>query len=279
MKDYLRGAIDMHVHTSPDVSPRRCSDVGLAGRLQAAGMGGALIKCHFGDTAARAGILNELFPDLFFAGGVTLNRQAGGLNPYAVEACGKMGGRFVWFPTMDSYSYRLFHKKDPADPSLKGLLYLLDDNGELKREAVHVLEAAAEYGMAAATGHVSSEEGMAMARAARNMGVDAVLTHADLPSNAYSDEQLEEAASLGVYVEHCYFTTHYDRVPADEIARQVRISGCDKVFLSTDFGQPNSPYSDEGIEACAEQMERQGFTPEELSLMFRRVPEKLLQRK
>ena len=53
-----------------------------------AGMGGALVKSHGNDTAPRAALLNEQFPELFFAGGIVLNRQAGGLNPFAVRACG-----------------------------------------------------------------------------------------------------------------------------------------------------------------------------------------------
>ena len=153
----------MHIHTSPDVSPRKCSDIGLAKRLQAAGMGGALVKSHGNDTAPRAALLNEQFPELFFAGGIVLNRQAGGLNPFAVRACGKMGGRFVWFPTMDSLSYQLFHHKNRNDELPEGLICLLDDNGEVKKEVLEVLEAAAEYDMIAATGHVSAEEGFAAA--------------------------------------------------------------------------------------------------------------------
>ena len=278
MKEYLRGAIEMHVHTSPDVKPRKCGDLALAERLRAAGMGGALIKAHFCDTTARAAMLNELYPELFFAGGVVLNRQAGGLNPFAVEACAKSGGRFVWFPTMDSLSYRRFLKTDSSDPSPETLLYLLDDSGELKKAALEVLEAAAEYGMVAATGHISAEEGMAVVRAARKMGVETVLTHADLPSNAYSLAQIEEAAALGAFVEHCYFTTHYGRVPIETIAAQIRAAGCGHTYLSTDFGQPGSPYSDEGLASYGELLEKQGFTPEELSLMFRKVPEQLLKR-
>ena len=278
MKDYLRGAIEMHIHTSPDVNPRRESDIALAKRLQAAGMGGALIKCHFGDTAARAGVLNELFPDLFFAGGVVLNRQAGGINPYAAEASAKMGGRFVWFPTLESYSYQLFHRKGRTDEDLAQYIKILDDNGELKKEVVDVLEVAAKYDMVAATGHISAEEGMMIMRKARSMGVTFVLTHADLPSNAYSHDQLREAASLGTYVEHCYFTTYYDRVSIEEIAAQIRAAGYDHTYLSTDFGQVKSPYSDEGLIAYAERLEGQGFTPEELGYMFRDLPLKLLKK-
>lgn len=277
MKEYLCGAYDMHIHTSPDVSARKQSDIGLAKRLKEAGMGGALIKCHFGDTAARAGVLNELFPDMLFRGGVVLNRQTGGLNPKAVEISAKMGGRFVWFPTMDSLSYQIFHRKGEEDPEREIRIYLLDDNGELRKEAAEVLEAAAECGMIAATGHVSAEEGMAVVRTARKIGADVVLTHADLPSNAYSITQLKEAASLGAYVEHCYFTTFYNRVTIEEIAEQIRAAGCDHTFLSTDFGQPASPYSDEGIAEYTELLEKQGFTQEELALMFREIPKRLLQ--
>ena len=186
----------MHIHTSPDVSPRKCSDIGLAKRLQAAGMGGALVKSHGNDTAPRAALLNEQFPELFFAGSIVLNRQAGGLNPFAVRACGKMGGRFVWFPTMDSLSYQQFHHKDKKEVLPEGLIYLLDDNGEVKKEALEVLEAAAEYDMAVATGHVSAEEGFAAACAARKMGLTAVMTHADLPSNAYSHEMQKRRRNL-----------------------------------------------------------------------------------
>ena len=278
MKEYLRGAIEMHIHTSPDVKPRRADDIELAKRLQAAEMGGALIKCHFGDTAARAAVLNELFPDLFFAGGVVLNRQAGGLNPYAVKASAEMGGRFVWFPTMEAYGYQLFHRGERTEEELSQFIKILDDNGELRKEAVDVLEAAAEYGMVAATGHISAAEGMILMRKARSMGVEFVLTHADLPSNAYSHEQLREAASLGAYVEHSYFTTYYGRVSIEEIAAQIRVAGVGQTYLSTDFGQPNSPYSDEGIAEYAERLEEQGFTEQELAYMFRELPLKFLKK-
>lgn len=277
MKDYLRGAYEMHVHTSPDVSPRKCSDIELAKRLQAAGMGGAVIKCHYGDTAARAGVLNELFPEMHFAGGVTLNRAAGGINPAAVEASGKMGGRFVWFPTMDSLSYQKYQKEHKgASPDLTGRIFLLDGNGELLPEVFQVIETAKKYHMAVATGHISAEEGMPLIRAARAAGCVAVLTHADNPADCFTTEQQAEAAALGAYVEHCYFTTYYDRTPIEEIAAQIRAAGVSRVFLSTDFGQMKSPYSDEGIAEYAERLETQGFTEEELREMFLVTPERLL---
>ena len=106
MRDCLRGAYEMHVHTSPDVTARKCSDLELARRFRDAGLAGALIKCHYADTAARAALLNEQFTQLHFAGGVTLNNSVGGLNPEAVATSGKMGGRIVWFPTQAKRNVR-----------------------------------------------------------------------------------------------------------------------------------------------------------------------------
>nr|WP_307253654.1 DUF6282 family protein [Moryella indoligenes] len=147
---------------------------------------------------------------------------------------------------------------------------------ELIPEVAEVLEAARRYSMVVATGHMSAEEGMALVRAARAQGCEAVLTHADNPADCYSLEQQKEAVALGAYVEHCYFTSYYGRTSIEEIAAQIRAVGCEHVYLSTDFGQPKSPYFDEGLLEYAKLLLAQGFTEEELQMMFRRIPELLL---
>ena len=38
MSKILQGAYDFHIHTSPDVVQRKCTDLELARRLEAAGM-------------------------------------------------------------------------------------------------------------------------------------------------------------------------------------------------------------------------------------------------
>jgi hypothetical protein len=35
MNDMIKGVYDLHVHTSPDVVPRKCSDIELGRRLAA----------------------------------------------------------------------------------------------------------------------------------------------------------------------------------------------------------------------------------------------------
>jgi hypothetical protein len=278
MLELLRGAYEMHIHTSPDVGPRKCSDLELARRFAAAGLAGALIKCHYADTAPRAALLNEQYPNMRFYGGVTLNNSQGALNPAAVESCGKMGGRIVWFPTMDALSYRQFHRRAKPETPVADGIAACDEGGSLLPQAAAVIAMAKKYGLIVATGHIGAAEGLAVARECARVGVQTIITHADNPADFYTIEQQKEAVSLGAVIEHCYFTTYYDRTPANVVAEQIRAVGVENVILSTDFGQPKSPYSDEGLEMYANVMREQGFSDEELAMMFRVTPEKLLAR-
>ena len=111
----IQGAIDFHVHTAPDICPRKYTDIQLAEECRKAGMSGFVSKCHQGDTSARASAVSELFPDLKVFGGIVLNHVVGGLNEEAVYACRKMGGKIVWFPTVDAYNdadYKRLHFVD-----------------------------------------------------------------------------------------------------------------------------------------------------------------------
>ena len=243
MDNLLHGVFDLHIHTAPDVTPRKCSDLELARRLQAAGMAGCGIKSHYADTAGRAAVLQELYPELRIAGGITLNRSVGGLNPQAGERTAQMGGRLVWFPTLEAREYQRYRRgNDGSD--LSPFLTVWDEDGKLLPQVYEVLEVAARYHMVVGTGHLSAPEGLAVVRAAREQKVErVVLTHADNPANQYTLEEQRRAVEQGALVEHCYFTTYYQRTPLDEIIRQIRGVGCENVILSTDFGQPASPYT------------------------------------
>lgn len=276
MNELLRGVYDFHIHTAPDVSPRKCGDLELARRLQAAGMAGCVIKSHFADTAGRAAVLGTLFPELDIAGGIALNRSVGGINPQAAERTAQMGGRMLWFPTLDGREYqRLRHGEDGTD--FAPFLTVFDQEGRLLPQVYEVLEVAASHHMVVGTGHLSAREGMAVVQAARERGVEhVVLTHADNPANQYTVEQQQQAVRLGAVVEHCYFTTYYQRTSAEEIARQIRAVGCQSVVLSTDFGQVNSPYSDEGMLEYIQCMLKCGISQEELVQMTHDNPYRLL---
>src|SRR5687767_7121390 len=100
--DLLRGAIDTHVHSFPDVVARKLDDLALVEQARAAGMRGILLKSHVFSTAERAWLLRKLYPDFLTFGGITLNHSVGGLNPKAVEAALKLGAVQVWMPTLSA---------------------------------------------------------------------------------------------------------------------------------------------------------------------------------
>lgn len=276
MNELLKGVYDLHVHTSPDVSPRKCSDVELAKRMKAAGMAGGTIKCHYLDTAGRAGILRELYPDLNIVGGITLNRSVGGVNPQAAERSAQAGGRMLWFPTMDARAYQRYRQKDDPSVDFSPYLTVLDDDDRLLPEVLDVLDVAAQYRLATGTGHLSAREGMILVKEGLRRGCRMVLTHCDNPANFYTTEQQVQAARWGAMIEHSYLTTLWGRTSIETIAEMIRATGCENVFLTTDFGQPASPYTDEGMLLYAEGLLGQGFTESELDQMMRQNPARLI---
>ena len=98
----LRGAVDTHVHISPDVVARRIDDLALAHRSLELGLAGFLMKSHYTSTAERAAVVRAAVPGIAALGSITLNRAVGGMNPVAVEIAAREGARTVWFPTVDS---------------------------------------------------------------------------------------------------------------------------------------------------------------------------------
>ncbi len=277
MSELLKGAYDLHVHTGPDVVRRKCSDVELVARMRASGMAGGAIKSHYLDTAGRAGVLKELYPDLNIVGGITLNRAVGGNNPWAVERSAQAGGRFAWFATLEARLYQVFHhRNDPVMPDLSSYITVLDENDKLLPEVLDVLDVAEKYKLIVGTGHLSAHEGMILVREAQRRGIQTVLTHAELPSNLYSIEQQVEAVKLGAVIEHSYITPYTNRVTMEALADMIRATGCERVYLSTDLGQPQNPYFDEGLEAFAVDLMKQGFTEAQIEQMIKTNPANLI---
>lgn len=143
----LNNTYDLHIHTSPDVIERKCSDFEVAQRMRKAGMRGGVIKSHHFETASRARCVCEHFPELNVFGGMCLNRSVGGLNPDAVERMAQLGGKFLWFPTVDSYWFQQYKNRNAKNVDLSHYISVLDENGVLSPSAVSCLDIAAKYSL------------------------------------------------------------------------------------------------------------------------------------
>lgn len=283
--DIIKGAYDMHVHSAPDVLPRKMDDVEMAQRIIDCGMAGYVIKSHYFCTSERAEIIRKMFPKCNAIGAITLNSSVGGINPSAVEMAARSGAKVVWFPTCDSAHELAFvfngdaNKKLPywaqiiielKEAGVSNPSITLLENGKLKKEVYEVLDVIASHNLILATGHVSHEEASALVNAAVEHKVERiVITHADFPSTSFGDEEQAAFIRKGAYIEHCYTTWATAKSDFHTVARQIRTAGADRVVLSTDLGQKTALYPDEGLkEFAARLIKEEGFSETEIRKMI-----------
>lgn len=277
MSNLLEGAYDLHFHPSPDVVKRKLDDIELMEDWTSAGMNGGVIKGHYADTTGRALDMRKLYPKLRVYGGLVLNGQAGGINPDAVERMAEAGGKFLWFPTMDALAYRKRREKGNSDADFSSYISVCDADGKLYDQVYDVLDMAARYDLILGTGHLGEEEGMLIVKAAFERGVKrVVLTHAENPNTPFSIANQQECVRMGAVVEHCCFTLYANRVSWDEVVDQIHSVGANNCFLVTDFGQPNSPTSSEGLRIFADKLMDYGIKESEIEIMIKEIPKQLL---
>lgn len=293
MKKLIQGAYDLHVHSAPDVLPRRMNDLEMARRIVDSGMAGYAIKSHYFCTSERAELVRELYPQCDAVGTLTLNSSVGGINPAAVEMACRSGIRLVWFPTCDSENEQsyVFNGKAKVLPYWAKILIQLREegvsnptisilkDGELIPSALEVLDIIAKYDIILATSHISHKEAFTLVKAARERGVKRiVVTHVDFPNTFYSIEEQKELAGYGAFMEHCYTTFATGKVDFGTTLSQIRALGADHVILSTDLGQKTAKYPDEGMEEFAEKLLENGFSEEEIHKMMVDNPRWLLKK-
>jgi Family of unknown function (DUF6282) len=289
----VRGAFDLHVHSGPDVMPRKIDDRTLALRFRDRDLAGFLIKSHYVPTAERARIAREVVPEIITLGAITLNSAVGGLNPLAVEIAAREGASLVWMPTVDSRREAELHSnpnsedKQPFWARLqqelrdKGVdsptVDVTDSTGSLLPQSRAVLRTVAEYDMILATGHLGREEIFAVVEAAIEERVRRiVITHPDFPSQDLSVKDQAELAARGALLERCFVTAYTGKVGWGELIERIRATGPEHSFLSSDLGQPDNPAVEEGLALMADRLLEGGLTDDEIVRMAVENPARLV---
>lgn len=273
--DLLRGAIDVHVHSAPDVIERKANDITLVEQARAAGMRALVLKSHTFSTCERAYLLNCFYPDFKVFGGITLNDTVGGFNPKAVEAALKIGAACVWMPTKSAANHcrGLGHASG---------LTVADDGGAVRPEVKTILRLIADAEAVLATGHLAPEESRVLVEAALTAGVKRVsVTHPEWGVTNASVELQNELRTMGdgVYFERCLVSTQTDlrgHVPFEHIAEQIRAVGVGSTIIATDYGMPQYPTPVEGMKLYVERLRGADFTDHEIKIMCRDNPAALL---
>ncbi len=283
----LVDAIDMHAHTHPALFRRPIHDSDLASHAMDFGMRGFVLKDHDSSTTGRAYHLARTHPHVEGYGAVVLNRSVGGINPWVVQAALQYGAKVVWMPSNHSKHHIEFFET-PDYPQLgrpqKQLpgegVTVFDERGNLKPEVGVICDLIAEHDACLATGHLSLEETKALQKEANERGVTKFLvTHANWALTKFPLEDQKELIANGAYLEYvavsCVSPAFYEQSP-DELAGWIEEIGGDRLVFSSDLGQASAPPHPEGMRMLLTAMLDVGADYDQLELMTKRNPARLL---
>ncbi|WP_458210796.1 DUF6282 family protein [Haladaptatus sp. NG-SE-30] len=246
--DLLRDAIDLHVHTAPDLVDRFESDVELARDAREAGMRGVVIKSHVVPTAGRVDLVNEAVGDELLYGGIACNGTVGGLNRDAVATALELGAKIVWLPTAWSANHASQAREAGVERFVGQRVPDADEeipvavDGEVTPATRTIIDLAGEYDAVVGTGHATPVEVETVAAACDDAGVDCLVNHpcfrvVDIPL-----DQQERLAELGAVMEYCaYSVQSTDGHGIDRVAEAVERVGPEHAVLATDYGQAENP--------------------------------------
>jgi hypothetical protein len=274
--DLLAGAVDIHVHTSPDDRPRALDSIEAARQAKARGMRAIVLKNHFESTAGPVYLVRLVVPGIEVFGGIDLNLTVGGINAAAVEHMTRVSGgwgRIVWMPTFDAENQVRYSKENRRFVSVSR-------NGELLPEVKEVIGLIAKHRLVLATGHSSPQEGLMLLREGRRQGVrQMVVTHAINAPVLMTIPQMQEAAREGAFIEFVggSLATKDASSRMDRFADAIRKIGPQFCILSSDLGQRGNALPAEGFAQFILAMRARGFDAKDLDLMTKQNPATLLE--
>ncbi len=277
----LTDAIDLHVHTAPDVYPRALDDVQLVRQAQALGMKAVMLKSHHTLTADRASLAASQAEFPVF-GGLVLNQPVGGLNPVAVETAIEFGARQIWMPTIHAQ-----HCLDVAQIPMfqaevrrgrRGLV--VSEKGRLKPHVLSILEIIRDAEVILGTGHLAPQESLVLIQEAHDLGLKRILvTHPLMSFTRFSLDQMQTAVALGATLEFDYLSCNSKwphAVDPDQTAAAIQHVGPQHCVMATDGGQVTNPDPPQMFSQFATAMSQRGIRPEDLRMMMCQNPAQLL---
>jgi len=279
----VSGAIDMHVHFGPEsLMERRQNSLQLARSAKEIGLRALVLKCREYNTVPIALLVSELVPEVQVFGSLTLENEIGGLNPTAALSAARMGAKIIWMPTFSSSNSKSVVEKVLGFKLPGPEQVILDSNGKLKPEAKEIFQIVKEFNIVLASGHISPKETFALAEEAQKIGFTKLLvTHAlqgALTRVLCSIDEIKELARGGVYIEHSFWDVLPTMNGTDpvRIVELVNAIGAEHCIMSTDLGQSYNPPAPEGMRLFIGTLLRKGLNADQVELMVKTNPAKLL---
>jgi hypothetical protein len=281
----VAGAIDLHCHPYPDLFPRVADDIDIVVAARDAGMKAIMLKCHHESTVSRAYLVERMVPGIRVFGGIVLNSYVGYINPAAVEAALRLGGREVWMPTVDAGYHAQVHGGAGGYDAQQGGrggegVWVTDHEGRLKPEVEEVCKLVAEHNAILSTAHLSPKEIVALVRRGRELGVEKlVVTHPFFKVPNLDIPTLEEIVRLGGMPEfgYCTVSPAWQYASPNKVAEAIGRVGASRCLLVSDTGQRHNPLPSEALRIFAQTVYEKGVCAEDIEKMIARNPDDLLE--
>lgn len=283
----LKGAIELHVHSSPSLFPRKQTDWELIEDIKRAEMAGVVLKAHEAQTIDRASLIREKEPGVHVYGGLVCNYFTGGLSPTAVDAAIRLGAKIIWMPTFSAEEHQRYFgkKKTKFFNSKRSMTHpgsgieIWDENKKLLPEVYEILELVAEADIVLATGHLAAEEVLVLVEAAIEKKVEKILIqHTDLGIARVPFELEKELVKKGCILEKCYLacSEDFNDISPEEMAESIKVLGADSCVMVTDYGQLHNIAPVKALSNFIEDMLKYGITEDEITKMVCDNPKMLL---
>ena len=289
--DLLHGAIDIHIHTGPDLYPRLQDSINLARTAREAGFRALSIKCHNFPTAPLAVLTQQEVPGINVFGSLVCNLHVGGLNPIAVETAIKYGARQIYLPTVDSTNHARLTGGVVGQHG-KGLMVagglsayalehprisIFDEEGKLLPEVHLILELVRDANAIFNVGHISFGEMKAVIPAARDFGIRRIVVDHPFFSKLSVPEQ-QALAEHGAFINYTAgeVLPRWWRISIEDFADALRRIGPSRMVLSSDCGQLHNPQEVEALRITCQLLLEEGVEAEDIKTMLHRNPAELL---
>lgn len=281
----LEGAIDIHLHPGPNISPRSVDFFEAALDAARVGMRALVYKPLYFATMDAAYAAQKMVPEVKVFGGVTLDQVAGGLRPTTVKLAIQMGAKFIWMPLFDSAHTRA---KTADVPFYKDRVFgsaslsILDKAGKIIDDVVEIVDLiVSSPGVVLATSHLSPAESIALIKLAKQRGVEhVVVTHPTANIIGATIDEQKEMVRLGALLNHCWGYMQPKPTGAGQdpskVAEAIRAVGPKHCIMSSDMGIWYSPPPVEGLRCFAEVMMQLGLTRQEIDVMLKTNPARVL---
>jgi hypothetical protein len=290
-KELLKGAVEIHAHSSPDNFPRIYDHVELAKEARDYGFKGIVLKSQTMGSADRVPFIRQLVPGIDIFGGVVLNYAVGGLNPFAVEAQIRFGARIVWMPTGDAAHHISYFakaagvdpmRKDASLPAFRRLaqgITVFDDQHKLLPAVFDILDVIAQANICLSLGHLSVVEMEALIPEAIKRGVKKlVVDHPNLVFTKIPIDVQKEMVRKGAKMVYIFgeFSPNFYSITPKEFAANIRLLGTENVVLASDTGYLAGPTPAEAMRIVVQLLLENGFKEQEMETMLKVNPTHLI---